>query len=172
QKNAGIEVTWNTANGVNMGSYEVEESTDGTNFTKATTVAAKNAASNSYNWFDGTVINGDNYYRIKSVEKNGSSRYSNIVKVRIGGKNAEFTIYPNPVKGGIINLQMGNVEKGIYTVKLFSNLGQELVSRTIIHNGGSASQTILLGNAVPQGSYRMQVMNNGTTVATKTVIVE
>ena len=172
QKNAGIEVGWNTANETNMASYEVEESSDGTNFTKATTVAAKNAASNSYSWFDGTVINGDNYYRIRSVEKNGSSRYSNIVKVRTGGKNAEFSVYPNPVKGGVINLQMGNVEKGIYTIKLFNNLGQELVSRTISHNGGSASQTILLGNAVPQGSYRMQVMNNGTTVATKTVVVE
>ncbi len=172
QKNTGIEVSFNTANETNMDSYEVEESMDGASFTKSINLTAKNAASNNYTWFDGTIVNGDNYYRIKSIEKNGATKYSNIVKVKIGGKNAEFTVYPNPVKGGVVNLQMSNVGKGTYTVKLFNNLGQEMVNRTIQHNGGSASQSIVLGNSVPQGSYRMQVMNNGIIVATKTVAVE
>jgi hypothetical protein len=171
QKNAGIEVIWNTANEVNMNSYDVEESTDGINFTKATTVAAKNATANNYTWFDATVVNGDNFYRIKSVEKNGAAKYSNIVKVKIGAKGTEFTVYPNPVKGGVVSLQMSNVNKGIYTVKIYNNIGQEVASKTINHAGGSATQTIDLGKAIATGTYNMQI-TNGTTVITKTVIVD
>jgi hypothetical protein len=171
QKNAGIEVNWNTANEVNMNSYDVEESTDGINFTKGTTVAAKNATTNTYSWFDATVNNGDNFYRIKSVEKNGSTKYSNVVKVKLGAKGTEFSVYPNPVKGGVVSLQMSNVEKGTYSVRIFNNIGQEVASKTINHNGGSATQTIDLGKSIATGIYSMQI-TNGTTVITKTVIVE
>ncbi len=172
QKNAGIEVSWSTSNEVGMSGYDIEESSDGISFTKATTVAANNGTSNSYAWFDATIVNGDNFYRIKSIEKNGTVRYSNIVKVKIGGNKAEFTVYPNPVKGGIVNFQMNNVEKGTYTVRFFNNAGQEMASRTINHNGGSATQTINLGASVASGNYRMQVISNGTALATKAVIVE
>ncbi len=171
QKNAGIEVSFTTANETNMSNYEVEESTDGSTFSKATSIAANNATTNTYNWYDGTVINGDNYYRIKAVEKNGTAKYSNVVKVKIGGKGAVFTVYPNPVKGGVASLQMSNVEKGIYTVKIYNNVGQELAAKTINHNGGSATQTINLGKGIATGTYNMQI-TNGTTVITKTVIVE
>ncbi len=171
QKNAGIEVNWNTASESNMDSYEVEESSNGTTFTKAATVAAKNGASNAYNWFDATVNNGDNYYRIKAIEKNGTVKYSNVVKVKIGGKNAEFTVYPNPVKDGIINLQMSNVEKGVYTVKIFNNAGQEVANRRIINNGGSATETITLDKGTAKGNYKMQIRNGKTTI-TKSVIVD
>jgi hypothetical protein len=171
QKNAGLEVSWTTANETNMSNYEVEESTDGNNFIKATSVAANNATTNTYNWFDASIINGDNYYRIKAVEKNGTAKYSNVVKVKIGGKGAGFTVYPNPVKGGIISLQMSNVEKGVYTVKIFNNIGQELAAKIINHNGGSATQTIDLGKGLAKGNYNMQI-TNGTAIITKTVIVE
>jgi hypothetical protein len=171
QKNTGIEVSFTTANETNMSNYQVEESIDGNNFSKATIVAANNATTNVYNWFDGTVINGDNYYRIKAIEKNGTVKYSIVVKVKIGGKGAAFTVYPNPIKGGVVSLQMSNVEKGIYTVKIYNNIGQELAAKTINHNGGSATQSIDLGKGIASGAYNMQI-TNGTTVITKTVIIE
>jgi len=171
QKNAGIEVNWNTATETNMDSYEVEESSNATTFTKAATVAAKNGVTNAYTWFDATVNNGDNYYRIKAIEKNGTVKYSNVVKVKIGGKAAEFTVYPNPVKDGIVSLQMSNVEKGIYTVKIFNNAGQEVANRTITSNGGSSTQTITLGKGTAKGNYKMQI-TGGTTLVTKSVIVD
>jgi hypothetical protein len=171
QKNAGIEVSWNTATETNMASYEVEESSNATNFTKATTVAAKNGASNAYNWFDATVNNGDNYYRIKAIEQNGTVKYSNVVKVKIGGKNAEFTVYPNPVKNGVVSLQMSNVEQGVYTIKIYNNAGQEVANRTITSNGGSSTATITLGKGIAKGNYNMQI-TNGTTTVTKSVIVD
>jgi hypothetical protein len=170
QKGSAIEVTFNTANETNMNSYEVEESKDGSSFTKGTTLEAKNATANSYSWLDVNTNNGNNYYRVKAIEKNGTVKYSQVVRVNIGTKRSEFTVYPNPVKGGTINLQLTDIEKGVYTVKVVNNLGQEIATKVLNHNGGSANQTISIGN-VPTGKYNM-VITNGTTTVTKTVIVE
>jgi hypothetical protein len=170
QKGAAIEVTFNTANETNMHSYEVEESKDGSRFTKGITLEAKNAATNNYSWLDLNVNNGNNYYRVKANEKNGTVKYSQVVRVNIGTKRSEFTVYPNPVKGGTINLQLTDIEKGVYTIKVVNNLGQEIAAKQITHNGGSANQTISIGNA-PTGKYNM-IITDGTTTVTKTVIVE
>ncbi len=170
-KNAGIDVSWITANETNIDKYEVEESNDGINFTKATELKANNASTNNYNWFDATVVNGDNFYRIKAVEKNGAIKFSNVVKVKIGSKVSDFSVYPNPVKGGVVSLQFSNIEKGNYTVKVYNNIGQEVFAKNINHNGGSSSQSINIGTHIPAGKYNLQI-SNGTTVVTKTVVVE
>jgi hypothetical protein len=171
QKNAGIEVSWNTTNETNIASYEVEESSNASIFTNAKTVAAKNATNNTYTWFDPTVNNGNNYYRIKAIEKNGTVKYSNVVKLKIGGKATEFTVYPNPVKEGVVSLQITNAEKGIYTIKVYNAGGQEVANKTIASNGSSITTTLTLGNGMAKGNYKMQI-NNGTTTVTKSVIVD
>jgi hypothetical protein len=69
-----------------------------------------------------------------------------------------------------VNVQLMNVEQGLYSIKIVNKLGQEIASRMITHNGGSATQSINIGN-VASGTYNM-VISNGTTSVTKTVIVE
>jgi hypothetical protein len=170
QKGNAIEVSFATANEQNMHSYEVEESKDGASFTKGTTLEAKNTAANNYSWLDVNIHNGNNYYRVKAIEKNGVVKYSQVVRVNVGKQSADFTVYPNPVKGGIINLQMTDIDKGIYTVRIYNNVGQEIANKQITHNGGSANQTISIGN-VPTGKYNM-LISNGTSTVTKVVIVE
>ena len=170
QQGNAIAVNFTTANEQNMSSYEVEESANGNSFTKGTSIKANNTATANYNWLDATINNGNNYYRIKAIEKNGVVKYSQVVNVRTGTKGAEFAVYPNPVKGGTVNVQLMNVEQGLYSIKIVNKLGQEIAAKTIAHNGGSATQSINIGN-VASGTYNM-VISNGTTSVTKTVIVE
>ncbi len=168
QKNAGVQVEWNTVNELNMAAYEVEKSTDATSFAKAGTVTA--TGSSTYNWFDANPVNGSNYYRIKLVDKNGTSRYTQVVNVKIGGMKNSFAIAGNPVRNKTITLQMENVEKGSYTVTVFNSLGQTIASRTISHAGGSATETIALGN-VAAGTYQLSIIGNNVK-ETRTIIVE
>ncbi|MBP9741318.1 MAG: T9SS type A sorting domain-containing protein, partial [Chitinophagaceae bacterium] len=170
QQGNAIAVNFITVNEQNMSSYEVEESANGNSFTKSTSIKANNTTTANYNWLDATINNGNNYYRIKAIEKNGVVKYSQVVNVRTGTKGAEFTVYPNPVKGGTVNVQLMNVEQGLYSIKIVNKLGQEIASRMITHNGGSATQSINIGN-VASGTYNM-VISNGTTSVTKAVIVE
>jgi hypothetical protein len=168
QKNAGIEVAWATQNELNLQSYEVEKSTDATYFTKAGTVQATGVT--NYNWLDVNPNNGNNFYRLKAIDKNGDYKYTQVVNVKIGVIKNVFTVVGNPVKGKIIMLQLENVDKGNYTLKVINNIGQTIASKTITHNGGSATEMISLGN-VAQGSYQLSIIGNNVK-ETRTIIVE
>jgi hypothetical protein len=168
QKNTGIQLEWNTQSEINLDSYEVEKSMDGSNFTKAGTVIAKGLS--AYNWFDASPTNGSNYYRLKMIDKDGSFKYSSIVNVKIGGIKNVFTVAGNPIKNKIVELQMRNVEKGNYTISVYNNIGQQIMSKIIVHGGGSASQTLYL-NKVYKGTYQLSITGSNIRV-TKTLLVE
>jgi hypothetical protein len=170
QQNSGITVEWNTQSESGMQQYEVEKSANGTNFVKVNTTAAKSGTTNSYNWFDATPFIGANYYRIKAISLNGDIKYSSIVVVRLNTKGTKVTLYPNPVKGSTIQLQLSDLEKGNYSVTLFNQLGQQVMSKTINHNGGSSNQTIEIGN-IASGVYELR-LSNGQTVITQKLIKE
>jgi hypothetical protein len=168
QKNTGIQVEWNTQTETNLFSYEVEKSSNGSTFTKAGTVTAKGLS--TYNWFDASPINGSNYYRLKMMDKDGSFKYSSTVNVKIGSIKNVFTIAGNPIKNNKLVLQMENVEKGSYALSIYNNAGQLMMNRTIVHKGGSATQTVHLGN-LSAGSYQLSIVGKDVK-ASKTVMVE
>jgi hypothetical protein len=169
QVNGGVQLEWNVASESGMRSYEAERSVDGRNFTKLSTVVARNNGATQYDCLDNAPVNGLNFYRIKAIDNAGVARYSMVVNVRIGGKKTDIVLYPNPVVGNTISLQFINEPKGIYTFKLFNNLGQVVISRSIVHNGGSATQTINLENLVQKGVYQLQV-SNGALIVNQQVI--
>ena len=65
-------------------------------------------------------------------------------------------IYPNPVSNNKINLQMSNLEKGTYTVRVINNLGQEVMNSTISNESGNTNKTIT-AKGLTTGVYTLQV---------------
>jgi hypothetical protein len=170
QQNVGIAVEWNTQSESGMLQYEVEKSANGTNFSKINTTASKSGTSNTYNFFDQSPISGANYYRIKTISLNGEAEYSKIVMVKLNSKGASLEVYPNPLKGNSVQLQLSNWEKGNYSVTLFNQFGQQVLNRTINHIDGSIKQTVILGT-LAAGVYELR-LSNGTTVITQKLIKE
>ena len=142
QQNKDINVSWTTANEINIASYQVEKSENGETYTVVNNQAAKNVAEAGYNWLDVKAVKGINYYRIKVVEKEGQVSYSKVVAVNIGTGKGQVAVYPNPISGNMFNLQMNNIVKGTYTVRLINSLGQEVLTTKISHEEGSSSETI------------------------------
>ena len=168
QQQAGINVEWHVGTEINVAGYEVEESADGRTFTKATML---NATGNSnYNWYDAAVNKGDNFYRIKSIDRDGTTKYSAVVNVKLGNKQDGITVYPNPVKGGRINVQIQG-EKGSYTARLLNTQGQTVWSQTLGHTGGSATQTLQMNKNLTAGNYVLE-LNNGTKTYTQKIVIE
>ncbi len=168
QKDSVIQVVWDTKNELNLKQYEIEKSTDGLNFSKAVVLMATGLS--SYQWLDNSPRNGINYYRLKIIDKDGSFKYSATVNVKIGGIKNIFKVAGNPVNGKIIKLQLENVDKGNYTLKVYNNIGQTVISKTLIHNGGSTTETISLGN-ISKGSYQLSILGNNVKEI-RTIIIE
>lgn len=94
---AGIQLTWKVAGEENIARYEVERSTDGSNFTKIGTV--NKSGLDTYNYDDATVVNSALYYRIKNLDNDGKYKYSSIARFINGRSEVVLKAFPQPVKG-------------------------------------------------------------------------
>lgn len=163
-KEKGIQVEWQTENETNIATYEVERSLNGREFEQMTIVDAKsdNATSHSYNFFDAAAFNGDNFYRIKLVEKNGAVKFSSVIRTNFSRSKSNFTVFPNPVKNNQLHLQMPGMAAGRYAISMYNSWGQKVYSGTIDHDGTSLSQTVSLTQKTAKGNYILQL--SGETI--------
>jgi len=160
QYNKDIVVEWSVENESNMKQYSVEKSIDGNHYTIAHTVIANNSVLSNYNWLDVNPSKGYNYYRINSVDINGKTEYSKVVKVFTGTTKQAITVYPNPVTDGIIHLQFMNQPPGTYEARLLNNEGQVISSKQIQHTGGSSFETLLINKDI-HGIYHLEITQPG-----------
>lgn len=168
-----IAVTWKVENQSNTESYEVERSMDGNNFIKlATLPVSGNSSSGNYNWLDLNPSGGNNYYRIRNTDRDGSSAYSRVVKANIDNHPGEITLYPNPISGGVLNLELHNLVKGKYQIRLFMTSGQLLLSKVINHAGGSATEKITISQHIAKGAYNLEITDPGKRKKTMNIISE
>ena len=157
QQNNDINVEWKVENESNIRQYDVEKSLDGNAYTKINITAAKNTPLSLYGCVDADAKAGYNYYRIKSVDISGKIGYSKVVKVFIGLTKQAITVYPNPIKGGTINLQLNNQPSGEYGIRLLNKTGQVMISKQINHAEGSNTETIQLDKYAVHGIYQLEV---------------
>ncbi len=167
--NGLVKLSWNVATEVNTSKYVIEKSADGVRFSTAGEVAANNSI--KYGWIDNTPYSGVNYYRVKGVDKDGVLSYSSIVSLSTKTKTAEMVIAPNPIKGGVMNVQLNNFEKATFNLHVISSTGQKVYSTKINNEGGFATQNIILPSNIVPGMYKVQLVN-GSTQTVKTIIVQ
>lgn len=172
QKEMGIQVEWSVTSEKDIHYYEIEESIDGTSFTTAGNLLPKNnyGVGASYQWFDRQVTSDVNFYRIKSVSVSGKITYSDIIQVKLAKSKPTCMVYPNPLKGQPLTVEMGNMEEGIYILNLYNVTGQQVFTRKIVHNGGSAVQTIQLPVTVA-GIHRLVLKGKDLTLQ-QTLLIE
>ncbi|WP_051350176.1 FG-GAP-like repeat-containing protein [Dyadobacter alkalitolerans] len=96
-----VQLGWVTASEINSRHFEIQRSSDAKNWQ---TIGLVNAsiASNAeirYHFTDVNPQNGDNHYRLKMVDHDGTFAMSRIrvVKYETGIKQAEIKVFPNPV---------------------------------------------------------------------------
>jgi hypothetical protein len=156
-----VQVDWKVAAERNIRRYEVESSADGRAFATAGNVAATGNGSVrdiAYNWIDPTVLGTTRFYRVKSVGVAGEVRYSSIVKVTRSNVKPAITVSPNPVEGGIVNLQFKNKPEGRYNVNLVANDGKVIFTAPAVHPGGNSTQLINLPVTVARGAYQFEII--------------
>ena len=76
-----------------------------------------------------------------------------------------FSVFPNPVKGNIINLKMNNMKKGKYAVNLYNSAGKTIYSGSFEYAGGSSTKTIAIDKRVYKGIYRLQLSFEGVNLS-------
>lgn len=156
EKNEGfIRLNWVTVSEQNTGLFEIQGSINGRNFSAIGKVAAAGSGKmkKDYVFVDERPQIGQNLYRLKMIDLDGSITYSAIVLVHFDGKNAEIIAFPNPVTDWI-NLKLPQA----YDRDIFSRIYDQ--QGKIVYQGYIPNGTLLhrlnIGH-LPSGSYFIQV---------------
>ncbi|MFY7899339.1 MAG: T9SS type A sorting domain-containing protein, partial [Chitinophagaceae bacterium] len=159
--NNSVQLVWEVANEVNVSGYSVERSVNGTNFAAIGFVNA--SSKNSYSFTDANAVSGTNYYRIKSVDKDGSVKYSSTKSVNNNGNKAEYAIYPNPASNELVLKNL----VGSNSVSIIDVAGKVVLNRVNVTNNNA---TINI-TSISKGLYTV-VINNGKENNTFKLVIE
>lgn len=152
--NDQVMISWTAQNQEHVARYQVERSFDGRSFVK---IAANDVVcTGTYDAIDNNPAAGLQYYRVKCINRDGTYLYSPIAKVT-GAVSASFTVYPNPVQDGNMNIAINNKEKGVYTVALFNIAGQQVYTTQLKHSGAPAMYDVKLPAGTHSGIYQVEV---------------
>jgi hypothetical protein len=157
-QNTNIAVEWQVENETSISKYEIEKSTDGENFSPIGIVNAtgNNNSTASYNWLDTKPVDGYNYYRIESINTDGSFKYSEVVKVAIGSKS-QISIYPNPIQNNTINIQFNNQPLGDYQAQLINDAGQVVYKNNISVTTNNVTEALPINHSLSKGIYELKL---------------
>jgi len=97
-RNGYTQLNWNTLSEQNLDHFIVERSLDAASYSEIGYVVAKGGGSNTgYLFSDLLVKPGMNYYRIKTVDKDGEVNFTKVVAVNTAAKGVSLLlVYPNP----------------------------------------------------------------------------
>lgn len=90
---------WSTSSSeANFSHFDIEYSADGRTFTKLGTEPGKNSVTGADYKYTYTQPNGDGYYRLKQVNKDGRFEYSSMMQVTTSCKDKnKVAVHPNPL---------------------------------------------------------------------------
>lgn len=131
-----VRLHWNLLGNTAVKQLEVQHSSDGVQFASIGTISpATNERIANYNFLHRQALNGLNYYRIKAIDIRGKSAWSGVTTVSLYHKTDKLAITPNPVMSKQVRIQTGQLDRGIYSLRLLTIEGRELFRRQIFHDG-------------------------------------
>ncbi len=157
---------WKTDNEKNFDRFEVEYSTDGSNFVKVGDKAGSRLDGGSSYEFNYTQTGPKGLYRLKMINIDGKFNYSGVVTVYSNCKNPKASIYPNP----ITLRQDATVTLSNYSGKIMGYLidaaGKQL-SQVTLFNG---TNTLKLATYA-SGNYMLRILDEEKNTGLLKIII-
>lgn len=123
---------WNTATEINTKNFIIERLTNGRDYEEIGTVMAAGNSNRvrNYTFTDYHPYKGENIYRLKMVDLDGSFKYSKMISIRMEDDEDALTptgiekIYPNPTTGKMFINFYTTEDQATYNYRVFNVSGQ------------------------------------------------
>jgi hypothetical protein len=164
--NHSAQLNFTVYNKISSDEVIAERSTDGKNFTEIGRLSITTTGSFSYT--DPSPADGDNFYRLSLVDKDGASGNSETRMLKFAGTE-NLKTYPNPATGVLhIDLPQSWLQKRV-VAELWNAAGQ-MVQKNILEQAGK-TETISLNNQLP-GFYQLRLVNDNNTLSQSITIMK
>jgi Secretion system C-terminal sorting domain len=155
-----VKVNWATSQEENSNYYDVERSSDQSEWSSIGTVKAKGYSSITTNYFlnDRSPVNGTGYYRLKMVDLDGKFTFSKTISVTIDNSSLPLVIYSNPFSDQIrLKINVSRPQNLILTVT-------DMLGKTYIAQSYQAQNGDNFVNLQPSigssGMYILRIQGN------------
>ena len=156
-KHRAVDLAWDTEGYSDQCVFEIQKSTNGKDFYRAGQMTV-DTSRHQFEWRDNQPVEGrTNYYRIQVSSEKDSTQFSSIVSTYIEKVIEGLSIFPNPVKGNLINVNITDEPTGKYTISLNNSFGLKVLSKTVNYPGGKHIEQLKVDKSLTKGVYRLQV---------------
>jgi hypothetical protein len=125
----------------------ISNKNNGLTYEKIATV--NGTSEKSYSHTEPNLISGTHYFRIKTIEANGTITYSAVKALIVKPKDYVIAVYPNPSEGTIwIDLTDGVISEKI-DIEVFNSIGQKVYA----HSTNNETKIELDLSHLSNGSY-------------------
>ncbi len=151
-------VSWTMCQEANITGYELQVATDGKNFKAIHQIEYQSNAKGSYSLTDALNSSTDAYYRVKALLKDGSYKYSNVVKVAAFSKDDIAQMAANPVKNGLLVLSVNKPLTAGIQLTVHSTSGQQVYQNVFAASFGNYIKVDV--SFLPAGVYFAKLSAN------------
>lgn len=160
-----VMVTWETQYLGDEFSFDVEQSSDGENFTKIGNVTEPELSIGGMEFYQYLDVNpkiGRNYYRVKVVAPTGDYTYSEVEEAVIIGDSKLMLVYPNPMEDQLV-------------LEIFDSFNEDISLTLVAANGvlirkenlpADTKRKVIDVVELPAGVYFLQVTYGKTDIKT------
>jgi hypothetical protein len=157
-----VDLNWETASESNNSHFVIERSTDNRDFKAIGEVKGKGNSNTKtrYNYSDKKPSPGKNYYRLKQVDLDGKSSFSQVIQVTQRSVPQSIILYPVPATS-VIHLKLAADKKENVTVSIIDRSGNIKSSYPRKLDKGENILNFPV-SSLPTGNYLMQIKSEGT----------
>lgn len=160
---------WSTSKEEDPVNFEIEKSSNGTNFTRIASIAGYNnlkSEINYYSFIDPENFVGKSWYRIILINNSSKKKYSRTIVLTKDQIDFSLNSVVNPFKNELI-FHVGSTTNTNINVSLLNLLGKPVKNKTFVVYSGINSLSLENTNGLPAGIYILQVKNKGIIINTK-----
>lgn len=156
-------LNWSTTAETNSDRFEIEHSLNGQNWNKIGVLKSNGESKTllSYTYSDRNPGEGENLYRLRMVDNDGTFAYSRIQSVKFEGLNRDLSVYPNPVTDKISLRDFSTITEVVIN---------DLNGRTVHLSGTSANGQINVKNLVP-GTYIVKITRSDGGISSQKIVI-
>lgn len=157
----GHALAWITSSETNSERFDLQRGQNEQVFSTITTMAAAGFSNTNqfYNYLDAKPIPGKNFYRLKMVDRDGRSRYSNVVMLENREQGTLISLQPNPTQPGReALLSIYGRATGDASVTISNPAGQVIRSFKISNPSGNTKVNVSAAG-LGQGNYFVTIRN-------------
>ncbi len=153
-------IKWRSSFEENIRDFVIEKSLNGRNFFTLTHTTPKNISGSEYSITDPALATGNNFYRLKIVNTDGTVDYSVVVKIYYKkGTPSVWFVYPNPAEGDAALIYQSVTTKKI-TVNVTDVAGR-LISQGVHTITAGNNRIAIPAQKLGAGMYMVTVFADG-----------